>query len=38
MFHLHSQIVTIGPIHINQSAINKCITLHWDLERTTTVP
>ena len=36
MFLLHSQIVTIGPLHINQTATNMCITLPSDLEETTT--
>ena len=33
MFHLHSQIVTIGPLHIGQIATNMRITLPWEFGR-----
>ena len=38
MSHLHSQSVTIGPLHIKQTEINMCITLPWDLEDETMDP
>ena len=38
LFHLRSQNVTTGPLHINQTAINMYIILIWDSEPTNTAP